>query len=141
MSLNTNQYFTKLPRREFAVINDTAAPGVNVVSNNGTDPSRVISLALLGDSSDRTIEVYHHNGSTYKMIYTGTLPANAGRGANNPALELVSEGRVAGVEDVGEGGKVKFVYDLPNGHSIRIRTTATPSVDVSSITLVKDFSA
>ena len=137
MALNSTKYFQKLPRKVFAVVDNTAAPGINVIGNTGTDPTRVHSLFLLGDSSDRTIEVVHHDGSTYKMIYTGLLIANAGRGANNPALELIFEGRVAGLKKV-EG---QWVYDLPNGHSIRIRTTAAPTVAVDAVSTVNDFAA
>lgn len=138
MALNTSKYFLKLMRRLIVAVDNTAAPGINVVGNSGTDPSRVYALPMLGDSSDRTLEVVHHDGSTYSMIWTGTLLANAGRTAGNPALDLVREDRLAGLERDEKGN---MFYDLPNGHSIRIRTTAAPSVNVTAQVLVRDFAA
>jgi hypothetical protein len=135
MALNSTKYFSKLPRKVRVSIDNTADPGVSVVANSGTDPSRVVSLYLLGDSSDRTIEVRWHDGSAGYLIFVGTLLANAGRTTNNPALELIASGKAAGLEQV-DG---KFVFDLPNGHSIRIRTTASPSATVDAVATVKDF--
>lgn len=137
MALNQELYLTKLPRKVRVSIDNTADPGVTVVSNSGTDPSRVVSLYLLGDSSDRTIEVRWHDGTAGYLLFVGTLLANAGRTANNPALELVSSGKIAGLEQV-DGN---FIFDLPNGHSIRIRTTAAPSATVDAVATVKDFAA
>lgn len=138
MALNSVRYFSKLIRRLIVAVDNTAAPGINVVGNSGSDPSRVTSLSMLGDTSDRTLEVYHHDGTTYSMIWTGTLVANAGRATNNPAMDLVKENRVAGLE-IDEKGN--YYFDLPNGHSIRIRTTAAPSASVTAQAAVRDFAA
>jgi len=138
MALNSTKYFLKLMRRLIVAVDNTAAPGINVVGNSGTDPSRVYSLALTGDSSDRTVFIYHHDGSTYNTIWTGTLLQNSGLAENIPALDLIRENRLTGLEVDDKGN---FFFDLPNGHSIRIRTTAAPSVSVYAMVLVRDFAA
>lgn len=137
MALNTQRFFTKLFRRLQVSINNTAEPGVTVVSNFGTDPSRVFSLALLGDTSDRTVEVYHHDGTNYQLIWVGRVVANAGRAINNPAIDLVREDRLTGLDRDGD----RFFFDLPNGHSIKIRTTTAPTTSVVALVLVRDFAA
>lgn len=138
MALNTSKYFLKLFRRLIVAVDNTASPGINVVGNSGTDPSRVYSLALLGDTSDRTIEVRHHNGTTSAMIWTGNLLTSAGASESNPAPDLIKENRLAGLELDDRGN---YFFDLPNGHSIRVRSTAAPTVSITALALVRDFAA
>jgi hypothetical protein len=138
MALNSTKYFLKLMRRLIVAVDNTAAPGINVVTNSGTDPSRVYSLALTGDTSDRTIFIYHHDGTTYNPIWTGTLPTNTGIAENIPAIDLIRENRLTGLEVDDKGN---FFFDLPSGHSIRIRSTAAPTVSIFAMVLVRDFAA
>lgn len=137
MALNQDVFFTKLMRRVRTIVDNTAG-GVVVADNQGTDPSRVMSINLLGDTSDRTIEVFHDTGSHSVMLFTGVLPANAGLQVNNPAFGLIRTQRIIGLELDDRGN---FFYDLPNGHRIRIRTTAAPTVSVTAFTLIRDFAA
>lgn len=135
MALNKQPYFTKLPRTVITSITNTSPPGNIVAANSGTDPSRVFNLILLGDTVLRTIEVYYSDGSNHVLVYVGDIPANAGRAAGIPAVELIQTNTIPGLQKDQNGN---YFIDLPQNHSIRLRST-TAATTLQAVAKIRDF--
>lgn len=131
----------KVRRPNPITITNTAAPGDIVISNDSGEPTEVHSLILTGDTSaDKTIEIRlakTSGGGNAIVLWVGTLLQNAGLAAGNPAIDVIRENRLQGLEEVSPG---KYLFMLPDSWSLYIRST-TSSTTALAQAYGKDYAA
>lgn len=71
------------------------------------------------------------------MLWVGTLLRNAGLAAGNPAIDVIRENRLQGLEEVSPG---KYLFMLPDSWSLYIRST-TSSTTALAQGYGKDYAA
>ena len=123
MALSNVPVFVQTPNRgiyQYTNGNGTTAETLYTAATNGSKVTAIIATST--DTSNRTFNIFLHNGSTSYLLATAIVPASSGLDGSTPSVNCLNSGLIPGLPVDNDGQQYLF---LVSGDTIQVQLTTS----------------